>query len=1173
MKTVLGLDLGVASIGWAIVNEAEQKQDLIKSGVRIIPIDTETVNNFSKGAATSKNQDRQMKRSARRNNQRYKLRKYYLNKFLKENNLYPISPELFQLNSVGLYGLRHKALNENITLQELARIWFHLNQKRGYIDSRKGQSEEDKDTKYVEKIKESSKNIYENHKTVGSYFYHKLIENPLYRIKSGDDKENIFLVDEYKHEFDLIWEKQKEYYPEFLNEKNKEIVRNKIIYYKRKLKSQKHLIGECRFEKKELYNTIPNPNKENRKDKRHKCMPISSPIAEELRLWQDVNKVRIKDKYNNEAELTQEQKTDLFNYLNANEKITEKEFLKRYKPEEYTKDYKTNFEKQLRGYVFKVKLINLLREHNIDETIFEDFDSLKNNFTDHPLFKIWHLLYATEETNDIKKILKETYFFNDELIAGILKLPIKNDFAALSSRAARKLIPHLRNGLMYDEACKEAGYNHSDSLTEEQNEAREIISIEKLNNIKPNELRNPTVEKILNQLINLLKGLNKDGYSFDEIRIELARDLKKNAKERQRITKLNQENEAFTQKCREHLIKEGYGTPSKKDIEKYKLWLEFDRCSPYEPNKPIELGELFDKAKYEIEHIIPKKRYFDDSFNNKTIARVHINKEKDTQTAYDYMKNKSTEQLHQYEECIKRTKLSRAKRNNLLMTGDTIPDDFINRQLNETRYITKETLKILKAVCKNVTSTSGTVTDYLRHNWGYDNVLMDLNFDRVLQDEIVIKEINGQQRTVIKDWTKRNDNRHHAVDAIVIACTKQNYIQQLNKLNTFFEYPQDLKPIAIKTKAPFEYETVKSNIANILVSFKAGKKVATTKKVGLDKWAKMPKNFGQVTLVPRGRLHEEGVYGSIQQYSKDKKTRIIKLENRIVKKYKVGIGAQGFLFTGKETISNKKVKDVKTKTESVIVEDKIKKTIDAIVDMGIRNAILKRLNEGFESGKTYKDDIQKAFNNFRNLEEKPIYLNEKTKISIKTVRMFKKEGENDYPALHESANGYTLNNKQGKSITNKKPVDFFIEGNNHHIAIYEDEECNRIEECVTFMEAFERKQASPKIPVIEYQHPKGYKFVNSLQKNEMFIIGMDKQELEKAIEQNNFSIISKHLYKIQDIAPKQYRLLHHLDNKLGDNKYKTYLRTLHRFLQYNANSFNGIKVRVSNTNKIAIIND
>lgn len=1159
MKTVLGLDLGVASIGWAIVKENNEDQGLIASGVRIIPIDTETSSNFSKGASTSKNQDRRLKRSARRNNHRYKLRKHFLIEFLKNHELWPLPESLFKLNATGLYGLRHLALNNQISLQELARIWFHLNQKRGYIDSRKGASEEDADTKYVEKIRDSSKNIYNSHKTVGSYFYNKLLENPLYRIKSGDDKENIFLIEDYKTEFDLIWDKQKEYYPDFLTEQNYNEVRNKIIYYKRKLKSQKHLIGECRFEK------------------HHRCMPISSPIAEELRLWQDVNKVRIKDKYNNETELTTEEKIDLFNYLNANEKITEKDLLKRYRPEGYTKNYKTNFEKQLRGFVFKVKLINLLKDHNIDETIFEDFDVLQNNFSDHPLFKIWHLLYATEETNDIKKVLKEKYFFNDELIKGILKLPVKNDFVALSSRAARKLLPHLREGLMYDKACKEAGYNHSDSLTKEQNEERKIIDIEKLNNIKPNELRNPTVEKILNQLINLLKGLSKDGYSFDEIRIELARDLKKNAKERQRITKLNQENEAENKRCYD-LIKEHIEKPSKKDVEKYKLWKEFDRCSPYEPNKAIELADLFDRAKYEIEHIIPKSRYFDDSLNNKTIARIHINKEKDNQTAYDYMKNKSAEQLHQYEECIKRTKLSRAKRNNLLMLGNDIPDDFINRQLNETRYITKETLKILKAVCKNVTSTSGTVTDYLRHNWGYDNVLMDLNFERVTPEEIELKEINGQKRKIIKNWTKRNDNRHHAVDAIVIACTKQGHIEQLNKLNTFFEAPRDLKPVAIKTKIPFEYEAVKKSIENILVSFKSGKKVATIKKVGLDKWGKAPKNFGQVTLVPRGRLHEDSLYGNNH---KQRKTDIRKLENInqcVVNWQKEILINHIGKYNNDLKLALKNLKkdpiiygdNLVLEKVTVFIDEHVKrynlqytpinkfdlKAAESIVNGNVKRIILERLKE-------FNNDPSKAF---KNLKENPVYFNKEKGIVINSVRCY--TGGTDYPALHESASGVTLNDKQGKDIANKKPVDYIIEGNNHHIAIYEDEEGKRKEECVSFFKAFERKRNN--IPVVEYKHPNGYRFIASLQQNEMFVFGLNKQELESAIEQKNYTHIGKHLFRVRNLTSGHYWFDSHLQTKPSIS---TQDKKLFKIIQCSFSSFNGIKVRVSNTGKIQIIND
>jgi len=1172
MKTILGLDLGVASIGWAIINEDEKQQKLILSGVRVLPMDNETVSNFVKGAAYSKNQERRQGRSARRNNHRYKLRKYFLNKFLGENGLLPIDEALFKLSPIALYGLRDKAIREQVSLQELARIWYHLNQKRGYIDSRKGAGEDEKDPKYVENIKNRSKHLYDNYETVGSYFYHKLLENPIYRIKSGNDKENIFLVDDYKREFDLIWNEQAKYYPALLTDTNFDVLRNKIIYYKRKLKSQKHLISECRFEKY------------------HKCMPVSSPIADEIRLWQDINKAMIVDKYNQREELSAEEKVDLFNYLNNNEKITEKEFLKRYSKDRHSKNDKVNFEKQIRGSIFKVRLLNLLKKYNHDESIFEDFDALSENFIEHPLYKIWHLLYATEDVNDIRKTLSEKYFYTDEdLISEILKLPIRNDFAALSSRAARKLIPFLRKGMMYDKACKAAGYNHSNSLTKEQNAERTLVSIPDLQHIKQNALKNPTVEKILNQLINLLKALHQDGYRFDEIRIELARELKKNAKQRKKITEQNRENEKLNAEILEK-IKEHIKNPTQRDIEKYKLWIEFDGVSPYEPNNRILLSELFDKAKYEIEHIIPKSRYFDDSLNNRTIARVQINKEKDNATAYDYMISKSPEVFQQYIERVKNTKLSSAKRRYLLMGGKDIPDDFINRQLNETRYITAETLKLLKSICREVVSTSGSVTDYLRHHWGYDNVLMNLNFERVSPQEIEIKEINGQLRKVIKNWTKRNDHRHHAVDAIVIACTKRSYIQQLNTLNATYDQAEDLKSLAIKHRVPFSFEEVKENVANILVSYKAGKKVGTKKKIGKDRWHKTPGNFGQVMIVPRGQLHEESVYGEVKRYagpvdiSKLKnvdecavgwqKNAIIKhigkYDNDLAKALK-NIKKDPVIFEGNKVLNevvvfvrgNVKKYDLQYSTLNKFD----KKAAAFIVNENVKKIVLARLNE-------FDNDPAKAFKNLNERSDKnpdgnPLYFNREKNIVIKSVRCF--TGGSDYPALHVSEKGKTLNEKQSRAFNNAVPVDFVKGGSNHHIAIYRKENGEVVEVCVTFFEAFNRMVNEQE--VIQKDHPLGYKFVASLQRNEMFVFGVEPSELEQLIDQNELDKISKHLFKVVDIAPGQYRLLHHLDTKLGDNNFKSYLRNMNRFIQKSASSFSGIKVRVTNTNKIFICND
>ncbi len=1168
MKTVLGLDLGVASIGWAIVKEDKNKQELIRTGVRVIPIDSTIASDFEKGNPVSKNKDRTLKRQARRNNHRYKLRKNFLTEFLAKNNLWPLPEGLFKLDSVELYGLRDKALTQKVTLPELARIWYHLNQKRGYIDSRKGISEDETDTKYVEAIKTRSSGLYTDYKTVGSYFYHKLLEtkekygNANYRVKSGDDKENIFLVDDYKLEFDEIWKEQKKYYPNILNDSNNKEIRDKIIFFKRKLKSQKHLIGECRFEKY------------------HKCMPISSPIHEEIRLWQDVNKLRITNKFNEIFELTLEQKQDLFNYLWNTEKISEKDLLKRFGYPTSREGYKFNYDKFIRGYVFRVRLKDAFEVASFDFSAYESFDSLSPDFNSHILFSLWHVLYSIDEIKDVKKVLSEKYSFPDNLIESLLKLPIKNDFSAVSSRAARKILPFLREGKLYNEACEAAGYNHSDSITKEENNERVLTPIKELALIKPNQLRNPTVEKILNQLINLLKGLDEDGYQFDEVRIELARELKKSAKERKKITELNRDNKKKNEEAYKEIQKHGFNKVSKKMIEKYLLWTEFDGCSPYECGKRIELGDLFNKALYEIEHIIPRSRYFDDSFTNKTICRTNLNKEKDNQTAFDYMKGKSPELHIQYVEAIKHNnKISKTKRRYLQMSVNEIPDDFINRQLNETRYITKETLSLLKKIYRNVHSTSGTVTDYLKHHWGYNDTLMQLNFDRVAPEDIIVEELEGgKKRRKIKDWTKRLDHRHHALDAIVVACTKQSYIQQLNALNKFVQNPQEFKQYEIRSNVPFTFETVKSSLATILVSYKAGKKVATIKKVGLDRWGKKPGNFGQVTLVPRGALHEESIYGSNKTYKVIPVSKLKTVEQCAVawqkelieqhlavhkndlKLLQKNLKKSPIIIKDEETLDSVTIfetEHVKRYNLEYTATNKFdEKAAASIVNKNVRDIVLKRLKDN-------ENDPAKAFKDLKNI---PVYFNKEKGIVIKTVRCY--TGGNDYPALHTSTDGVTQNHKQSTNVTEKSPVDFVKGGNNHHIAFYADQEGNRYEECVTFFEAFEKKRM--KQPVIQKEHPLGYKYVTSIQVNEMFVFGLSSEELDSAISEENTTLISKHLYRVQKLQSKDYWFRHHLETKLDDtinSNFKKYLRIR------NPTNLDGIKVSVSKTGSIKVKND
>ncbi|HRF19731.1 MAG TPA: hypothetical protein PK977_16265, partial [Chitinophagaceae bacterium] len=240
------------------------------------------------------------------------------------------------------------------------------------------------------------------------------------------------------------------------------------------------------------------------------------------------------------------------------------------------------------------------------------------------------------------------------------------------------------------------------------------------------------------------------------------------------------------------------------------------------------------------------------------------------------MKSKSDDDYKQFIERVSQLfaskKITKSKNDKLLMSGESIPDDFINRQLNETRFISKESINLLKNICRNVLVSSGSVTEFLRREWGYNEVLKQLNWHKYEKAGLISND-------KIEGWSKRDDHRHHAIDALVVACTKQSFIQKLNTLNSSLtreemyqrvkgnapEKWQGRKPLMeqyFQLEQPFTTQEVKEAVDNILISLKPGKKVAT-KSVNR-------KTGNQITLTPRGQLHKEQVYGKIRKYSAKK---------------------------------------------------------------------------------------------------------------------------------------------------------------------------------------------------------------------------------------------------------------------------------------------------------------
>ena len=1131
MARVLGLDLGSSSIGWAIIDENSkevvtsddnvlQKDKIVAIGSRIIPLNVDESTQFSKGQAITKNADRTARRTQRKGYDRYQLRRSLLLKKLGELRMYAGST--LKLPTLELWGLRAKAVTRQVALLELGRVLCHINQKRGYRTAKSDYGDK-KLGAFVGEVVARHRELYEKGQTVGQFLYDALKSNPAFRCK-----EKVYPRNAYIEEFDAIMSCQKQFYPEVLTEEVVAHLRDNIIFHQRPLKSCKHLVARCELEKREVVG----------KDGRVRiCQPMvahrTSPLFQVCKIWESINNLKIENKVNSVFAISLEQKMAIFNYMNTNEKLSATD-LKRLLGVT-TNDWRIGkavgkglqgnttyctISNALGSYPSKDELLKfelgVVEKMNINEDTGEVLSVTKvvdDSFEQQPLYRLWHALYSISDIVELKNVLKHKFEINDDAVVGELcKIDfVKAGYGNKSSAAIRKILPYLQEGKQYYDAKIAAGYK-CETLTKEENEARELA--DKLQPIQKGELRQPVVEKILNQLVNLVNALKDEYGAFDEIRVELARELKQNQEERKTATRVIADNQKVNEIIAKR-IQDEYGlAPTRSRIQKYKMWEESEHICMY-CGCAVNVKEFLLGFGVEVEHIIPRSVLFDDSFSNKVCACRACNKEKNNRTAYDFMKSKG-EDSGVFKAYVARvndladrynTKLpipigiSKSKRNKLLMSAKDIPSDFIERQLRESQYIAKKAKEMLQSICYNVYSTSGNITDFVRHIWGWDEVLHSLNFERYRDaglTEMVERDVNGERVEVerIKDWSKRMDHRHHAVDALAIACTKQGYIQRINNLNSLKEVSfcsfadaeqgeqtqQRLTRLEryIKQQPHFSAAEVARAIESIAVSFKGGKRVATMGKRYVHKGGKR-KLVQEGIVVPRGALSEESVYGRITNSENGKSDYVIK--------YKVG---------------------------AISLKD-----VDYVVDKRIREILRERLLQ-------FGGKPEKAF-------AEPVLDHQGRE--IRSVRCY--TGLNSTVPLRY--------NEQGEPIAFVKP------GNNHHVAIYVDEKGAWHEHIVTFWHAVERKKYG--IPYVitnlvdvwdkvtdempesfKQQLPESatWQFKFSMQQNEMFILGLEEELYQDAIKNNDYALLSKHLYRIQTISNGDYRFRHHLETTVDD---------------------------------------
>jgi len=320
----------------------------------------------------------------------------------------------------------------------------------------------------------------------------------------------------------------------------------------------------------------------------------------------------------------------------------------------------------------------------------------------------------------------------------------------ISAAAARALVPHLAAGLNYADSCREAGFDHSAPIQ-----------------VDLKDIRNPVARKAVSELIKQVKAIVHEYGMPDRIHVELARDLGKSAEERDEITKGIEKKNRERDKLRERFAELiGRLPSSREEMLRFELWHEQNgRCLYTDTEiRPDQLVATDNSV--QVDHILPWSRFGDDSFTNKTICLAGANAEKRDRTPYEwFVADKTPAELARFERCVDAChamKRYKKRGHYLRRNAAEVEERFRARNLGDTRYATRVVLDLLARLYpedgkKHVLARPGALTAKLRRGWGLEGLK---------------KDPSGQ---------RRQDDRHHALDAMVVAACSEPMLQHLTR--------------------------------------------------------------------------------------------------------------------------------------------------------------------------------------------------------------------------------------------------------------------------------------------------------------------------------------------------------------------------------------------------------
>lgn len=827
MARIFGFDLGTTSIGFAVIDhdQANQTGKILRLGVRIFPEARDP-------DGIPLNQTRRQKRLIRRQLRRRRMRRRALNEALSAAGLLPKygTPEWDAVMALDPYALRSRGIEERLEPHEFGRALYHLAQRRHFRgrdleeETAEGETQEDKEAKSGRDA--TLQSLRARNITLGQWLAEKRAVasrgNPPQERRRGIHAHRSVV----EEEFGRLWAAQAKHHAFLGDSALKDQVQG-IVFAQRPVFWRTNTLGQCPF--------MPG----------EPLCPKGSWLAAQKRMLEKLNNLRVAG--GNARPLDEEERAAILARLQTQASMSWQGVRAALKPL-YKQRGEPGAEKSL---VFNLELggDRWLPGNAVEARLADIFGK---SWNDHPHKQaIRHALHERlwdadyHRTPDGKRVVildpdtraarraetvrtfKEDFGLTEEQCTALKELKFPTGWEPYSTKALQTFLPQLEAGTTFGALLNGPEWEEWRDRTFPQREKPTGEVCDRLPSPASREeqkrlahLRNPTIVRTQNELRKVVNNLIRLYGRPDLIRVELTREVGRSKREREEMQKQIRKNERKRKEAVADLAAKGIVEPSRDTVEKWLLWkASLERC-PYTGDQ-ISFDDLFRAGLYDVEHIWPRSKSLDDSLGNKTLCRRDVNLEKGNRTpwqAFGHDADRWEAMKQRVWSMVRDGAFPVAKARKFCWEED-IPDDFAARQLTDTGYAARQAVAFLKRLWPDegptapvrVQAVSGRVTGQLRRLWNLNNILSD----------------DGEKT--------RDDHRHHAIDALVVACAHPGMTQRLSRYWQERDNPGAVRPVLPPPWSGIRDDAERA-VGRIVVSHRVRKKVS-------------------------GPLHKETVYG------------------------------------------------------------------------------------------------------------------------------------------------------------------------------------------------------------------------------------------------------------------------------------------------------------------------